>query len=133
MNHRLFFRFLSIFCIVLAFAFLGCGDDDDDDDNNDTDGITRVDPDGGPDIVSGPNILEGEIMEDLTLTADREHVLRGAVFVKNGATLTIEPGTTIFGEGVSNGTPIVAQGAKIIADGTSDQPIVFTSDALDGS
>ena len=69
----------------------------------------------------------------MTLKADREHVLRGAVFVENGATLTIEPGTVIYGEGVSNGTLIIAQGAKIMAEGTLDAPIVFTSDALEGS
>ena len=72
-------------------------------------------------------------MEALTLTVDREHILRGAVFVENGATLTIEPGTTIFGEGVSNAALIIAQGSKIMAEGTREAPIIFTSEVLEGS
>jgi hypothetical protein len=54
--------------------------------------------------------------------------LRGAVFVQNAATLTIERGTVILGETATNGTLIVATGAKIMAVGTPGQPIIFTSD-----
>ena len=128
MSNFLFFRLLSVLCICLALLFVGCGEDEiDDTDSTDSgDVITAEEP-------SGPNILEGKITVDLTLKASREHVLRGAVFVENGATLTIEPGTTIYGEGVSNGTLIIAQGSKIMAEGTPNAPIVFTSDALEGS
>ena len=86
-----------------------------------------------PDDLSGPNIVQGKITTDLTLTADREHLLRGAVFVEDGATLTIEPGTTVFGEGATLGTLIVARGGKLNARGTAGAPIVFTSDAQPGS
>ena len=123
MSNLLFFRLLSVLCICLTLLFVGCGDDDDDDNND----VTTA---GEP---SGPNILEGKIVEDLTLTADCEHILRGAVFVENGATLMIESGTTIFGEGVSNAILIIAQGSKIMAEGTREAPIIFTSDALEGS
>jgi hypothetical protein len=47
----------------------------------------------------------------------------------DGATLTIEPGATVQGEKSSRGALIVTRGAKLIADGTKDKPIVFTSDA----
>lgn len=129
MSNLLFFRLLSVFCICLAILFVGCGDDEEAD-------ITETD-DGG-DITtaeepSGPNFIEGKITSDMTLTASREHILKGAVFVENGATLTIEPGTTIYGEGVSNAALIIAQDSKIMAEGTREAPIVFTSDALDGS
>ena len=67
------------------------------------------------------------------LSANQDYVLRDAVFVEDGATLTIEPGVTIFGENASNGTLIIAQGGKIMADGTADAPIVMTSDAAIGS
>ena len=129
MNNLLFFRLLSVFCICLALLFVGCGDDEEGDDSDTTaDGDITV-----AEEPTGPNILEGKITENMTLEAGREHILKGAVFVENGATLTIEPGTTIYGEGVSNGTLIIAQGAKIMAEGTLDAPIVFTSDALEGS
>ena len=115
MSNLLLFRLLSVLCIYLALLFVGCGDDEgDDSDNADGSDITIAEE------PSGPNILEGKITEDLTLTVDREHILRGAVFVENGATLTIEPGTTIFGEGVSNAALIIAQGSKIMAEGTQD-------------
>jgi len=51
--------------------------------------------------------------------------LDGWVYVKSGATLTIQPGTIIRGTTAS--TLIIERGAKIIAEGTKDQPIVFTS------
>lgn len=129
MSNLLFFRLLSVLCICLALLFVGCGDDVD----SDTDDIDEGDDVTTAEEPSGPNILEGKITVDLTLKANREHVLRGAVFVENDATLTIEPGTVIYGEGISNGTLIIAQGSKIIAEGTPNAPIVFTSDALEGS
>ncbi len=128
MSNFLCFRLLPVLCICLALLFVGCGDDEDDDtDSTDGGDVTTAEE------PSGPNILEGKITGNLTLKADREHVLRGAVYVENDATLTIEPGTTIFGEGVSNGTLIIARGSRIMAEGTPDAPIVFTSDALEGS
>ncbi len=54
-------------------------------------------------------------------------MLRGFVNVNPPATLTIEPGTVIYGEKSSKGTLIINRGAKIIANGTPQEPIVFTS------
>ncbi len=51
--------------------------------------------------------------------------LDGWVYVKSPATLTIQAGTIIRGEAKS--AIIVDRGAKIMAEGTSTQPIVFTS------
>ncbi len=84
-------------------------------------------------MASGqPEVLTGSVASDRLLTADKSYLLQGAVFVQAGATLTIEPGTIIFGEGATNGTLIVAQGGKIIANGRAEKPIVFTSDAFEG-
>lgn len=124
MDRLLFFRFFALFGLALALTFTGCGDDED----TVNPGVT-VDPDE----LSGPNIVQGKITTDLTLTADRDHLLRGAVFVEDGATLTVEAGTTVFGEGATLGTLIVSRGGKINARGTAGAPIVFTSDALPGS
>ena len=65
-----------------------------------------------------------------TLTADTEWILQGLVYIEDGATLTIEPGTIIKGEqtvGSSTSALIVARGGTLIADGTADKPIIFTS------
>ncbi len=51
--------------------------------------------------------------------------LSGWVYVKDGATLTIEKGTIIRGE--SGSALIIERGGKIIAEGTKTEPIVFTS------
>ena len=48
----------------------------------------------GRDVV----ILKGKLNADKTLSATYDYLLRGAVFVEGGATLTIEPGVKIFGE-----------------------------------
>ena len=61
------------------------------------------------------------------------YVLRGAVFVREGATLNIAAGTTIIGESGSVGTLIVLKGGRLNAIGTREQPIVFTSDQPAGS
>ena len=79
--------------------------------------------------TSENTILEGRIITNLTLKASNVYKLRGLVYVTNGAILTIEPGTKIVGESGKNGALIICRGAKIIADGTADNPIVFTSEA----
>jgi len=71
-------------------------------------------------------ILTGELSTQ-TLSADKKYLLTGQVFVRDGQTLTVEPGTVIMGEKKSKGTLIIDLGGKIIANGTSAQPIVFTS------
>ncbi len=79
-------------------------------------------------IVNSISPVSGDITSDRTLSWDTAWVLQGAVFVRNGATLTIDPGTVIYGEGVSLGTLVVARGGKIHADGTNMNPIVMTSE-----
>ncbi len=71
-------------------------------------------------------VLEGDLTTR-TLTADKKYLLEGQVFVRNGQTLTIEPGTIIFGDKRTKGTLIIDRGGRIIANGTVDKPIVFTS------
>ncbi|MBI1933735.1 MAG: T9SS type A sorting domain-containing protein [Ignavibacteriales bacterium] len=73
-------------------------------------------------------IISGDIASDLTLTSDNSYLLSGFVRVKEGATLTIEPGTVIYGEYNSQGSLIIQPGGKIMAEGTAENPIVFTSE-----
>ncbi len=72
-------------------------------------------------------ILTGEIAEDLNLYKKETYLLLGHVFVKEGVTLTIEPGTVIIGDHKTKASLTIAKGASIIADGLETDPIVFTS------
>jgi hypothetical protein len=45
----------------------------------------------------------------------------------DGAKLIIPAGTTIVGEKSSRGTLVITRGTQIIANGTADKPVVFTS------
>lgn len=73
-------------------------------------------------------ILEGKISTSCTLTSNNVYTIRGIVYVTNGAKLTIQPGTVIHGETSSKGALVITRGSQIIADGTKEKPIVFTSD-----
>lgn len=101
--------FLAAICLGLLFA--GCSDSAS---NNGGDDST--------DLI----ILEGNLPTQV-LTANNKYLLRGQVFVREGQTLTIEPGTVIFGDKRTRATLIIDKGGQIIADGTRERPIVFTS------
>src|SRR5262249_39071740 len=81
-------------------------------------------------VVSGSQTITGNITSSRTLTNDTAWNLSGVVFVKDGAVLTIQPGTFIFGQ---PGTPpntsvlVISRTATIEAHGTASRPIVFTS------
>ena len=86
-------------------------------------------------VVKNATTVEGEITADRTLTNDTQWDLKGIVYVKNGATLTVEPGTFVFGQPGSSppSALIVTQTGKIIANGTKARPIVMTSSQAFGS
>ncbi|MCB4809041.1 hypothetical protein LG651_12350 [Tamlana sp. 62-3] len=78
-----------------------------------------------------PNkILTGDITEDTKLNKRDIYLLVGNVFVKDGATLTIEPGTVIIGDFETKASLTITRGSKIIADGYETDPIVFTSEKI---
>jgi hypothetical protein len=87
---------------------------------------------GSTDAEENQVIIESstEGVGTTTWTKDKEYILKGFVFVNSGQTLTIEKGTIIkgaYGTGASASALIVAKGGKIMAEGTSSEPIVFTS------
>ena len=55
------------------------------------------------------------------------------IYVGTGSVLTIEPGTVIKGDKDTQAALIVEPGGKLIAEGTKDAPIVFTSEQPKGS
>ncbi|GAA4306059.1 T9SS C-terminal target domain-containing protein [Nibribacter koreensis] len=106
-----------LFYLLLVVTFTACTEDEDD----------------SPLVVTkGQGVLQGTITANRTLDADTVYTLKGFVYVDNNATLTIEPGTLIKGEKSSQGTLIVKRGAKIMAQGTAEKPIVFTSNQPKG-
>ena len=73
------------------------------------------------------NKVVGTITGDKTMTSSANWLLSGGVFVEDGATLTIEAGTTI--KAANDGTTpflSILRGGKIMANGTASAPIVFT-------
>ena len=85
-----------------------------------------------PVVVKGYADIVGEIKKNRTLSADTVYLLKGFVYVENGATLTIPAGTLIKGDKDSKATLIIERGGKIMAQGTKDKPIVFTSNQPKG-
>jgi hypothetical protein len=103
---------MALLALSFAMTLTSCSDDDDDD----TDTTTE-------------NQLSGAITTNTTLVASKKYTLIGNVFVQSGVTLTIEPGTIIFGDKSSKGSLVIDRGATINAAGTADKPIIFTSSA----
>ena len=87
----------------------------------------------GCDAANKPEVeLSGEIEGDARLTCDKRYRLSFLTFVRPGATLTIDAGTTIVGDLATRGALVVQPGARLIAEGTPERPIVFTSAAPEG-
>lgn len=76
--------------------------------------------------------LSGRITSDTTLRKGDENILRGKVYVANGATLTVEAGATVKGSSTGSDVAVlvITRGSKIMARGTASEPIVFTSTSV---
>lgn len=116
---------------LLAITAAACGDDPS--------GPPPPDAGGGvmgacPDDMTRQcvEVAEG-ITANTTWTADKVYVIPNFqhTFVRKPAVLTIMPGTEI--RGGKGAVLTIARGAKIQAEGTAQQPIVFTSDQLGGT
>ncbi len=96
----------------------------------------KIEVDGGtttvvtPPTSGGQTItLEGKISKDTVLKASNTYILKGLVYMTNNATMTIEAGTTIKGDIITVGGLVITRGAKLVAQGSVDKPIVFTSNS----
>ncbi|TRX37068.1 beta strand repeat-containing protein [Flavobacterium restrictum] len=96
-----------------------------------TNNWTNYDPQNTVYSATGITV-SGEITANTTWTTGNTYLLQGLTYVKNGATLTIQPGVTIRGAGVG-ASLIITKGSKINAVGTATSPIVFTSNNAAGS
>lgn len=111
----------------LVAALAACGDDDS----------SKVTPDAAGPMIDGPAgvtevMVTDAITSDTTWTADHVYTLATMkqIFVKSGATLTIEPGTKVQGQ--QGSVLVITRGSKINAAGTKDKPIVLTSSQATG-
>ncbi|HRG89143.1 MAG TPA: hypothetical protein PLW44_09005, partial [Chitinophagales bacterium] len=87
----------------------------------------------GLNAYAGNVTVTTDITANTTWTNDNNYIIYGDIIVKNGVTLTIQPGTIVRGDKTTLSRLVVATGAKLIAQGTPDQPIVFTSNQPAGS
>jgi hypothetical protein len=115
-------KFLPIFgALVVSLATVGCSSDD------------PISPGPGPIPTPEPGkdiVKTGILKSNETWTSNNIYVLDGRVVVDEGVTLTIEPGTIVKakdGQEANATTLIVDQGGKLVANGTADKPIIFTS------
>lgn len=125
--------------LILGIAvalFWSCEKDDTADivinDNSVVNNTTNT---GGDETPEATTInLSGVYTENITLDPTIEYVITGPVLIADGVTLTVPAGMTIKAQPVGvNAYIAVQQGARIIADGSATEPIVFTSNASNPS
>jgi hypothetical protein len=74
--------------------------------------------------------INSNITANTTWETGKVYVLQSRVTVVSGITLTIQPGVVVKGQAgtAENATALlIARGGKLMAEGTSSQPIIFTS------
>ena len=87
--------------------------------------------------IPASETLSTDITENLTLKPEVRYLLKGKIYVKNNATLTIPSGVVIEVEKTDDkankGALIITKGAKLNVSGSSDKPVIFTSAAVNKS
>jgi hypothetical protein len=111
-------------CLTLSPMLLAC-DSGGDDETSDT---ATTDPTAGGEEECDSEI-SGTIEVDTRWACG--HTLSGIVTVRNNAVLTVEPGVVI--KGAAGSALVLAKGSQLMAEGTADKPIVFTSSQPEGS
>jgi len=111
------------FTLLLSITILlfGACKKDSNSINNNTDTSRKTDT------------LSGSITTSVTLDANKNYYLKGQVYVKNNAVLTIPAGITVYAEKQDAADKktvlVITEGAKLIVNGTADKPVIFTSAA----
>jgi len=87
-----------------------------------------------PNASHKTDTLQGVITVNVTLNANTNYLLKGQVYVKNNATLSIPAGVTVYAEknesNEKKSVLVITRGAKLNINGTADKPVVFTSAAV---
>lgn len=74
--------------------------------------------------------IDGNITANTTWETGKTYILKSRIAVVSGVTLTIQPGVIVKGEagtGANATALLIARGAKLMAEGTAQSPIIFTS------
>ena len=143
MNKKMIIGCMSI--LLQAFAMVSCSDDNGG--NNEkgdyvwtTDGGLKACDHllftAGKEDAAGKEIGNGDqefVFKGKQTLKKGTYLLKGWVYVTDGAVLTIEPGTVIKGDKNTKAALIVERGGKLYAQGTATEPIVFTSAQAKGS
>jgi hypothetical protein len=106
-------------------------------DDSPDDAAPDTDVDSGPGNGCAPPratpiVIAADVTASTSWTCDHVYLVRGTVRVMEPATLTIAAGTTVLmsNDVANDGNLIVAPGAQLVAVGTRDLPVVFTSSAV---
>lgn len=111
---------LNFLCGGMMLVMTSCGDDPTPSDT----------PEPPKDEDSNTVVVDANVVEDAVWERGKTYVLAGRIAVVDGVTLTIEKGVVVKGQagaGANATALIIARGAKIIAEGTAEEPIIFTS------
>ena len=149
-------KFFRISAISAALVLAGCGGDielSSDVDNSVGDTVINnpapVNPDLGVELPGIPSsslsaevsaavgfdvqvqVVDGQVTEDTTLASSDGskpvfYAISGGLEIMGGATLTIDKDAVLFGQS-GNDYLVVHRDAKIMAEGTKSEPIIFTS------
>ena len=130
--------------LAMAATLGSCSSNDDPTPNPGTDGVYTWTTNGGlkacdhilfnadgKENANGTEIGNGD--QEFVFTGKQTlkkgtYTLKGWVYIADGAELTIEPGTIIKGDKQTKAALIAERGGKLIAKGTAQEPIVFTSE-----
>lgn len=113
--------FLGTLILATTFSFTSC---------------VKVNFDEGGAVIAPPdptsNIISG-VISSSKFYAKGTWILKGYVYVTDGATITFEAGCIVKSDITEKGALIIERGAKLVASGTAASPIVFTSGKPVGS
>lgn len=131
-------KILIVSALLFAVIMSSCKKNDSDDTNEVTYSvltypITDVATQKIADIALGNGEKNYAFSGNVTLDPSKVYLLKGWVYITNGASITIPAGTVIKGDKTTAAALIVERGGKIHATGTASNPIVFTSAAAKGS
>ncbi len=74
--------------------------------------------------------VNANITQNTTWVTGKVYTLQSRIAVVSGVTLTIQPGVIVKGQagtGANATALLIARGGKLMAEGTADAPIIFTS------
>ena len=127
-------RFVLGFALASVLWMASCEKDDTADivinstinnTTNNTTGGSEETPTTGETVM-----LAGSYDSDLVLDIANTYIINGPMIMESGTTLTIPAGMTVKAEPTGSDVYLaIAQGARILADGSQNAPIILTSNS----